>query len=65
MTPVKDPALAARLGEILAIMRRDDRRAWTLGQDGEWTRVETTIEGEPTTDTFEVLMAEAAEHSST
>ena len=65
MTPVKDEALARRLGEILAIMRRDDRRAWTLGEDGEWTRVETTIEGEPTTDTFEVLMAEAAESAAT
>ena len=61
MAPVKDPALAQRLGEMLAIMRRDDRRAWTLGADGEWTRVETAIEGEPATDTFEVLMAEAAE----
>ena len=60
MTPVKDPALAQQLGGMLAIMRRDDRRAWTLGQDGEWTRVETTIEGGPTTDTFEALMAEAA-----
>jgi polyphosphate kinase len=65
ITPVKDETLAARLGEILAIMRRDDRRAWTLGQDGEWTRVETTIEGEPTTDTFEVLMAEAAAQAAT
>ena len=61
MTPVKDPALAQQLGGMLAIMRRDDRRAWTLGQDGEWTRVETTIEGGPTTDTFEALMAEAAQ----
>jgi polyphosphate kinase len=59
MTPVKDPALAERLGQILAIMRRDDRRAWALGEDGEWTRVESTIEGEFTTDTFEALMAEA------
>jgi hypothetical protein len=42
-------------------MRRDDRRAWSLGQDGEWTRVETTIEGESTTDTFEALMTAAAE----
>ena len=40
--------LAERLGEILAIMRRDDRRAWTLGADGEWTRVASTIDGEPT-----------------
>ncbi len=28
-------------------------------------RVETTIEGEPTTDTFEALMARAAENAST
>jgi polyphosphate kinase len=61
MAPVKDPLLAERLGQILAIMRRDDRRAWTLGADGEWTRVESTIDGPPTTDTFAVLMAEAAE----
>jgi polyphosphate kinase len=60
MTPVKDPVLAERLRHILAVMRRDDRRAWTLGDDGSWTRVETTIEGEPQTDTFETLMAEAA-----
>jgi polyphosphate kinase len=64
ITPVKDEALMARLRHALAIMRRDDRRAWTLGQDGEWTRVETTIEGEPTTDTFAALMAEAAEQAS-
>jgi polyphosphate kinase len=61
MTPVKDPALATQLGEMLAIMRRDDRRAWTLGRDGEWTRVATTIEGEPTTDTFAALMTAAVE----
>ena len=61
ITPVMDTALAQQLGVMLAIMRRDDRRAWTLGQDGEWTRVETTIEGEPATDTFEALMADAAE----
>ncbi len=61
MTPVKDAALAARLGRILAIMRRDDRRAWTLGADGAWTPVATSVEGEPTTDTFEALMADAAE----
>ncbi len=64
ITPVKDETLMARLRDALAIMRRDDRRAWTLGQDGEWTRVETTIEGAPTTDTFAALMAEAAERAS-
>ena len=56
-----EEALAAQLRETLVIMRRDNRRAWSLGQDGEWTRVETTIEGEPTVDTFEALMAVAAE----
>ena len=61
MTPVKDEALATQLGRILAILRRDDRRAWTLGQDGEWQRVQPTIEGEPTTDTFAVLMEDAAQ----
>ena len=60
MTPVKDEALAARLGQMLAILRRDDRRAWTLGQHGQWTRVATTIDGPPTTDTFEALMEDAA-----
>jgi polyphosphate kinase len=63
ITPVKDEALQERLRDVLAIMRRDDRRAWTLGRDGEWTRVETTIEGEPTTDTFEALMADAMERT--
>jgi polyphosphate kinase len=60
MTPVDDPALQARLAGILAIMRRDDRRAWTLGDDGEWTRVEDTIEGEGQVDTFQALMDAAA-----
>jgi len=64
ITPVKDAALAAQLSRILTIMRRDDRRAWTLGEDGEWTRVETTIDGPPATDTFEALMADAAEQAS-
>ena len=61
MTPVKDEALATQLGQILAILRRDDRRAWTLGEDGEWRRVQSTIEGEPTTDTFALLMEDAVQ----
>jgi polyphosphate kinase len=63
ITPVKDEALQERLRTVLSIMRRDDRRAWVLGADGEWRRVESTVEGEPTTDTFEALMAEAAERA--
>ncbi len=59
MAPIKDAALTDRLREVLAIMRRDDRRAWILGDDAEWRRVETIIDGEPLTDTFEALMADA------
>ena len=47
MAPVKDDALQDQLRKVLDIMRRDDRRAWTLGDDAEWTRVETTIDGHP------------------
>ena len=47
MTPIKDAAVQARIREILAIMRRDDRRAWRLGPDGHWTRIEPALEGEP------------------
>jgi polyphosphate kinase len=60
IAPVKDPSLMEQLRDVLGILRRDDRRAWTLGDDGGWTRVETTIETEPTTDTFQALMDEAA-----
>ncbi|HSM33254.1 MAG TPA: polyphosphate kinase 1 [Anaerolineae bacterium] len=63
ITPVKDAALQDELRKSLAIMRRDDRRAWTLGEDGEWTRVETTIDGEPSTDTFEALMDDALQRA--
>ena len=56
MTPIKDAAVQARIREILAIMRRDDRRAWRLGPDGHWARVEPALEGEPQVDTFEALM---------
>ena len=65
ITPVKDALLQERLRHALAVMRRDDRRAWTLGEDAEWTRVETTITGEPQIDTFQVLMDDAARESET
>jgi polyphosphate kinase len=60
MAPIKDPLLTDRLRDILAIMRRDDRRAWILGDDAEWRRVETMVDGEPYTDTFESLMDAAS-----
>ena len=56
MTPVRDAALMARLRQTLDIMRRDDRRAWTLGAKGKWSRAEEDSSEKATTDTFEVHM---------
>lgn len=39
--PVPDPALCARLDEMLDVLLRDDTLAWTLGRDGAWTKVPT------------------------
>jgi polyphosphate kinase len=41
LVPVEDPALAARLDDILAVLLEDDTLAWTLGPDGTWTKVPT------------------------
>jgi polyphosphate kinase len=59
LTPVTEPALADRLREILDVMLSDDRRAWQLGTDGDWRRVETLHEAPRGIDTFDVLMARA------
>jgi hypothetical protein len=45
---------------VLEVMRRDDRRAWRLGEDARWRRVESSLNGEFHVDTFEALMADAA-----
>jgi polyphosphate kinase len=39
--PVLDPALCARLDEILQAGLEDDVLAWDLGSDGTWTKVES------------------------
>ncbi|HET7234893.1 MAG TPA: polyphosphate kinase 1 [Actinomycetota bacterium] len=39
LAPVADPALAARLDEILDVVLQDDVLSWTLGPDGTWTKV--------------------------
>ncbi len=39
LVPVSDPALAARLDEILDVLMQDDTLAWTLGPDGAWAKV--------------------------
>jgi polyphosphate kinase len=38
LTPVVDPDLQARLGEVLDAALRDDVLAWSLAPDGRWTR---------------------------
>lgn len=41
VVPVSDPALTARLDEVLSVLMEDDTLAWTLGPDGTWTKVPT------------------------
>ena len=41
VAPVPDPALKARLDEILEVNSRDDVLAWELGPEG-WAKVPTT-----------------------
>jgi len=59
VTPVIDPALQARLRSIVEVMLADDRRAWELGSDDRWRRVEASLEQPTGLDTFEVLKAQA------
>ena len=61
MTPIKDPGAQARIREILSVMRRDDRRAWVLGDDAQWRRVQASVDGQPQVDSFEELMKAATE----
>jgi len=42
ITPIEDPDLQVRLQEVLDVNLADDTLAWTLGDDGTWTKVETT-----------------------
>ncbi len=56
IAPVTDPPLMDRLRRILEVMLADDRRAWVLGDDGEWRRAETLVAEPSGIDTFETLM---------
>jgi len=39
LVPVRDPALQARLAEVLEVNLTDDQQAWTLdGVTGKWSR---------------------------
>ena len=42
ITPITDPRLCARLEEILTVELDDDVLAWSLGADGEWSKVDTS-----------------------
>jgi polyphosphate kinase len=39
LVPVSDPALTARLDQVLEVQLVDDTLAWTLGSEGAWTKV--------------------------
>jgi polyphosphate kinase len=41
VVPILDPALQARLAEILTVGLSDDTLSWTLEPDGSWHKVET------------------------
>ena len=56
ITPVADPDSRARLRMIIDVMLADDRRAWQLGPDDRWRRVEDSVEQPTGLDTFETLM---------
>jgi polyphosphate kinase len=59
VVPVTDAAARQRLRQILEVMLSDDRRAWQLGTDDRWRRVEKLVPEPRGLDTFEVLMARA------
>jgi len=42
LVPIDDPALEARLEQILQLAFEDDTGAWELGPSGQWARVPTT-----------------------
>ena len=60
LTPILEPELQAELDVILDTMLADDRRAWTLGSDGRWTRVDGDGAA-TTTDTHVALRRRAAQ----
>jgi polyphosphate kinase len=63
MAPVSDPASQARLRTVIETMLADDRRAWALGPDDIWRRVEETTQEPTGLDTFETLMSAARANS--
>lgn len=60
--PVEDPALQARLREILEIMLSDNRQAWELHADGRYTQRQPAA-GEPERSGHVLLMQLAAQRT--
>jgi polyphosphate kinase len=61
--PIDDPDAKAELGVILETMLADDRRAWQLGLDGTWRRVDA-VRGIPgSIDSHRVLRDRALERA--
>jgi polyphosphate kinase len=59
LTPIEDPALQARLEEVLGVLRSDDVLAWELTQDGTWVKV-PTVNGIETHSRLQELAIERA-----
>lgn len=59
LVPVDDPALRARLDDIIQLNLVDDRLAWELGPDGRWDRAA----GGTGVNCHEALMAAALERA--
>jgi polyphosphate kinase len=53
--PIEDPALQARLKEVLEILLADNRQAWDLAPDGTWTQ-RHPAPGEPDRGTHQRLI---------
>ena len=52
-----DPERQDRLRTIIEVMLADDRRAWQLGDEDRWRRVEETTTEPRGIDTFETFMS--------
>jgi polyphosphate kinase len=63
LAPVTDPEGMAKLRRIVEVMLADDRRAWLLGAEDRWTRVEDQNGRPGALDTFETMMLLAQEWS--
>jgi polyphosphate kinase len=63
MAPVSDQDSQAKLRRIVEVMLADDRRAWLLGAQDRWTRVEEQNGRPGAFDTFETMMLLAQEWS--